>query len=207
MGRFYLNHRYSEDLDFFVNNSDTFRLSVKNIEKVLLSRFQVLMHQTVVYDDYVRYYIEDEDNVLKIEFVNDIKYRSGVPAQYVYGLIDTPLNILTNKLTALVGRDEPKDIFDIYTIAGNYRFNWLKVFLDAKNKAIINEIEVEQRIKSFPIHLFEVADWQISSVDIQSVSSSILTIANDFLLGSDNSLGATKPAIEDARVMMSIVNG
>ena len=92
--------------------------------------------------------------MLKIEFVNDIAYRCGVPNIYKYGYIDTPLNILTNKLTAIAGRDEPKDIYDIYTLSQHYMFNWLQVFSEAKNKAIINEIDVEKRIKSFPVLLF-----------------------------------------------------
>jgi len=204
LGRFYLNHRFSDDLDFFANKSDTFHSSVKDIEKILFGKFQVLRNESVVYDDFVRYYIEDEESVLKIEFVNDLSYRCGAPKTYEYGFIDTPLNILANKLTAIVGRDEPKDVFDIYTIAKNYRFNWLNVFTEAKNKAIINEIDVEQRIKSFPVHLFLEADWNILPVDVNIINNSIITLANDFLLGSDNSLGASKPGIEEAKVLTSI---
>lgn len=201
LGRFYLNHRFSEDLDFFLNKSDTFHSSIKNIEKVLISKFQVLKSESIVYDDFVRYYIEDEEIVLKIEFVNDIAYRCGVPNLYRYGFIDTPLNILTNKLTAIVGRNEPKDVFDICTLAQHYKFNWLKIFEEVKNKAIINEIDVEQRIKSFPVLLFQEVDWHILPVDIDSVNKAIQTIANDFFLGSDNSLGINNPAIEDAVVI------
>ncbi len=201
LGRFYLNHRFSEDLDFFLNKSDTFQSSVKDIEKVLFSRFSVLKQESIVYEDFVRYYIEVEESVLKIEFVNDIAYRCGIPNLYRYGFIDTPLNILTNKLTAIVGRDEPKDVFDIYSLAQQYMFNWLEVFGEAKNKAIINEIDVEQRIKSFPVLLFQKADWHILPVNIDSVSRAIQTLANDFFLGKDNSLGSNKPAIEVATVM------
>ena len=203
LGRFYLNHRFSEDLDFFVNKSDTFLSEVKTIEKILANKFSLLINQSIVYDDYIRYYIEDEGMTLKIEFVNDIAYRCGVPNLYQYGLIDTPLNILTNKLTAIVGRDEPKDVFDICILAQNYMFNWLEVFGEAKNKAIINEIDVEQRIKSFPVHLFQKVDWHILPWDINLLTKAIQTIANDFLLGSDNSLGTNKPSIREARVLNS----
>ena len=206
LGRFYLNHRFSEDLDFFINKSDTFQSSVKDIEKVLIRKFSVLKHESIVYEDFVRYYIEEEEGVLKVEFVNDIAYRCGLPDIYEFGFIDTPLNILTNKLTAIAGRDEPKDVFDICTIAQNYRFNWLEVFGEAKNKAIINEIDVEQRIKSFPILLFQKVDWLISPVDTDKISNIITILANDFFLGSDNSLGINKPAIEDAKVFKPQLN-
>jgi len=166
---------------------------------VLFGNFSVLRNQSIVYDDFVRYYIEEEEVVLKVEFVNDIAYRCGVPNKYRYGFIDTPLNILTNKLTAIVSRDEPKDVFDICVLSQNYRFNWVDVFGEAKNKAIINEIDVEKRIKSFPVLLFQEVDWHILPVDIERVSKAMQVIANDFLLGSDNSLGTGKPAIEDVR--------
>lgn len=206
LGRFYLNHRFSEDLDFFLNKSDDFHSSVKNIEKVLFSKFSVSKQLSIVYDDFVRYYIEDDERVLKIEFVNDVAYRCGLPYKYEYGLIDTPLNILTNKLTAIVGRDEPKDVFDIYALAQHYMFNWLEVFIEAKNKAIINEIDVEQRITSFPITLFQDMDWHILPFDIETVGTAIKKLANDFLLGSDNSLGINKPAIGDAVVINTLSN-
>jgi len=201
LGRFYLNHRFSEDLDFFMNKSDTFHALIKNIEIVLVKQFSLLKDQSIIYEDFIRFYIEDVEGVLKVEFVNDIAYRCGVPNTYKYGFIDTPLNILTNKLTAIVSRDEPKDIFDVCVLSQNYRFNWMEVFGEAKNKAIINEIDVEQRIKSFPVHLFQKADWHILPVDIDLLGSAIDTIANDFLLGSYNSLGADKPSILDAVVL------
>ncbi len=200
LGRFYLNHRFSEDLDFFMNKSDAFHGLIKNIEIVLAKQFSLLKGQSIIYEDFVRYYIEDEEGVLKVEFVNDIAYRCGVPNKYKYGFIDTPLNILTNKLTAIVSRDEPKDAFDICVLSQNYWFNWMDVFSEAKNKAIINEIDVEERIKSFPVLHFQKADWHILPVDIDLLGSAIVTIANDFLLGSDNSLGAGKPSIKDAIV-------
>jgi len=201
LGRFYLNHRYSEDLDFFMNKNNSFQKSVKNIEKILLGKFSVLKSESIVYDDFARYYIEDEESVLKVEFVNDIVYRCGIPNKYQFGFIDTPLNILSNKLTAIVSRDEPKDVFDICTLAQHYRFNWLAVFGEAKNKAIINEIDLERRIKEFPVLLLQEVDWHVVPVDYAKISNIITTIADDLFLGNDNSLGANKPVIEDAVVI------
>lgn len=202
LGRYYLNHRYSEDLDFFINSKETFGAVVKNIEKVLSNKFQLLRDQSIIYEDYVRYYIEDERMTLKIEFVNDIAYRCGLPNVYPYGFIDTPLNILTNKLTAIVSRDEPKDVFDICCLARNYKFNWLYVFGETRKKAIINEIEVEQRIKSFPVQILQKKDWHISLPDLDNINIALQVIADDFLLGSDNSLGTDKPSIEKAKVLL-----
>ena len=51
---------------------------------------------------------------LKIEFVNDVPPRVGEPVMHpVLGLLDTKENILANKITALVDREDPKDLADV----------------------------------------------------------------------------------------------
>lgn len=195
LGRFYLHHRYSEDLDFFVNADPDFKEKHLVIGKKLNEEFSLLPGQTVVYDDFARYFIVYENSVLKIEFVNDIAYRSGNPLDSKYGLIDNPLNILSNKLTAIVGRDEPKDIFDIYMLARKYSFNWMHVFEEAKKKAVLNEIDVEQRIKSFPVGLLKNVDWFLHPFDQHHFTSGVFTLANDFILGRDNSISSGKDQI------------
>lgn len=201
LGRFYLNHRFSEDLDFFVNSDHDFRKKLITIGNKLENEFSILNEQTIVYDDYVKYYIELDNSFLKIEFVNDVQYRCGEPLQFKFGLVDNPFNILTNKLTAVVSRDEPKDIFDIYTIAGMYSFNWMKIFEETKKKVIINELDVEQRIKDFPAGLLQNVDWFLKPFNKDSFMQGLSEIANDFILGKDNSAGKNKPPIEDAVIL------
>jgi hypothetical protein len=206
LGRFYLNHRFSEDLDFFVNADPDFKEKHLLMGKKLRNEFSLLLEQTVVYEDFARYYVACDDAVLKIEFVNDIPYRSGIPLESVYGLIDTPLNILSNKLTAIAGRDEPKDIFDIYMLARKYCFNWMRVFEEAKKKAILNEIDLEQRIKSFPVELLKDVDWFIHPFDQIDFTSGIYTLANDFILGRNNSItsGKNQIPIEKAELLPNL---
>jgi len=206
LGRYYLNHRFSEDIDFFINADPGYKDKLFIIGNKLNDDFSLLREQTVVYDDFARYFVEYEGSLLKVEFVNDVLYRCGQPLDFKYGLIDTPLNILSNKLTALVSRDEPKDIFDIYTLARRYSFNWMRVFEEAKKKAIINEIDVEQRIKSFPVDMLHNADWFIDPFNKDIFNEGISNIANDFLLARDNSLssGKYRIAIENAELLPEI---
>jgi len=203
LGRFFLNHRYSEDLDFFVNSDPDFNKKLSLIEKRLTNDVTLLREQSVVYEGFARYYIESENSFLKIEFVNDVKYRSGKPLKSDFGLVDTPLNILANKLTAIVGRDEPKDIFDIYALAQSYSFNWTEVFNEARGKNIINEIDVEQRIRSFPADLINDVDWLVKPFNSEHFSKIISTIANDFILGRDNSAGKDQINIKQAVLLPS----
>lgn len=198
LGRFYLNHRFSEDLDFFVNNDSEYARYVGEIKTKITSQFSVNIDQSLFAEDYTRFFIREEDLSLKVEFINDVPYYAGKPELSRYGTVDNPLNILANKLTSLVGRDEPKDMFDIVHIARNYSFNWPEVFYHAKQKVVINELDVEQRMISFPVEWLKNVNWLLSPPDLKSLGQSVRQIADDFLLGRENSLGEGKKPIEQA---------
>ena len=199
LGRYYLNHRYSEDLDFFTNANLEYPVFIKKIRDNVTKHFNVDIRNALFTDDFTRLFITFNHQNLKVEFVNDVSYYAGKSLKYDFGWIDTPRNILSNKLTALVGRDEPKDIYDIVHIALNYSFSWDNVFLDAKEKCIINEIDVEKRLTSFPIQLLENINWLDNMIDMDKFSQLKNQIADDFFLGSNNSLGVGKIPIEEAK--------
>ena len=199
LGRYYLNHRCSEDLDFFVNSDPLYREHIKRIKTEIEKIFIVNLQQSLFTDDFSRIFILEDELSLKIEFVNDVSYRAGNPVQYDFGLLDTPLNILSNKLTAITSRDEPKDIFDIVQIAVNYSFNWLIVFGDAKQKAVINEIDVEERLCNFPPKLLENIDWNTEPIDLDFFNRTLKRVADDFLLGHDNSVCSETNPINNAK--------
>lgn len=196
LGRFYLNHRYSDDLDFFVNNDTAYLSRIEIIRKEVVKQFQVNIEEALFSEDFTRFYIDEEDVRMKVEFVNDVEYYSGKPINYRYGLVDTPINILSNKLTAIVGRDEPKDMFDILHLALNYSFKWKDIFYHAKQKAMINEIDVEQRLVSFPTEWLKQINVIGQKTLMEDYRKFQIQIANDFLLGSNNSLGREKQPIE-----------
>jgi hypothetical protein len=203
LGRFYLNHRFSEDLDFFINADGRYQDYIERLKNRIPSRFTVNIQQSLFADDFTRFFITEDWLSLKIELVNDVKYYPGYPTDYPYGKIDTPLNILSNKLTAIVGRDEPKDIFDIIHLSLNYSFNWLEIFEHAKQKAVINELDVAQRFVSFPVEWFENVNWLNPDYDFESSRKTLSLIADDFLLGKANSLGMNQIPIEMAKLRNS----
>jgi len=199
LGRYYLNHRYSEDLDFFVNNDTLYLKYIKELKIKIQTRFIVNNQQSLFSEDFTRLFISEDDLFLKIDLINDVDYYVGSPENYEFGLIDTPVNILSNKLTAAIGRDEPKDIFDIIHLAQNYSFNWTDIFYHAKQKAVMNELDVEQRFVSFPVEWLDNVNWLNAPLDIENCRKTLIRIADDFLLGRSNSLGENKTPIELAR--------
>lgn len=195
LGRFYLNHRFSEDLDFFINSDSQYQHYISELKNKITDKFTVNIQQSVFADDYTRFFITEDELFLKIEFVNDVSFYPGEPINYKFGKIDTPINILSNKLTALIGRDEPKDIFDIIHLSLNFSFNWLNIFEYAKQKAVINELDVEQRLVSFPVEWLESVNWLNKPVNIDKTRKILNQIADDFLLGKTNSLGIKQTPI------------
>jgi predicted nucleotidyltransferase component of viral defense system len=202
LGRYYLNHRFSDDLDFFTNANAQYTSSIAELNRKIKGQFEVNLQQSLFADDFTRFFITEDDIFLKIELINDIAYYAGKPEAYKFGLIDTPLNILSNKLTALVGRDEPKNIFDIIHLSTSYSFNWMDIFYHAKQKATINELDVEQRLASFPVEWLENVNWLTTPINAEKYRIILNTIADDFLLGKANSLGKNQLPIENAKPIL-----
>lgn len=118
LSRAYLHHRFSDDLDLFVNFDARFGEWAERVVDALW-REGAWQTQVVLKDQYfVRALLVRDDLTLKLEMVNDVGARVGEPridpAYPQLGRIDSPENILANKLTALIGRDESRDLADVW---------------------------------------------------------------------------------------------
>jgi predicted nucleotidyltransferase component of viral defense system len=151
LSRFYVEKRYSDDLDFFTNQSPRYSFALKNIKRALGQKFQ--LRAEVESKDFTRFKIDD---LLQVDFVNDISFRYKEPiiTENNY-LLDNIENILSNKITAVIGRDNPKDIFDIYLIRKFYTFDWKEILGSAHQKAGFSNEELLVRLKSFPKELLK----------------------------------------------------
>jgi len=113
--RGYLQHRFSDDLDLFVNDDPRFGLWSERVTHSLAARSgwhcEVLQRE----ERWVRLDLDRGDAGLKIELVNDVPARVGeTRAHLMLGRLDSPENILANKVSALVGREEPRDLADVW---------------------------------------------------------------------------------------------
>lgn len=151
LSRFYQEKRYSDDLDFFTNNSPRYSFAIKKIKQTLAVKFDLSVE--IESKDFTRYKI---NNFLQVDFVNDIdaRYKDVIVTKEGY-IIDNIENILSNKLTAVIGRDNPKDIFDIYLIWKYYKFDWIEIAQSAHQKAGFSDEELIVRLKSFPRSLLD----------------------------------------------------
>jgi len=182
--RFYYNLRYSDDLDFFSMNDPVFS---ENISMILnaLQENEIEYHKAVQERDFQRIVVQD---LLQLDFVNDRVYREG-KSNVINGMrIDNKLNILTNKIVAIMNRDEEKDIFDLCALSYNEEFNWGEILSIANKKALIERSFLIERLMDFPV------EWlsKLKTIAEIKIDKNILSrICEDILSESDNSLYKT----------------
>lgn len=196
LSRFYLHHRYSDDLDFFVHKKPNFLDGMKEIiaklkakfnleTKVLVKDFaQVFIHT----DAFHKKYKEQFPAKLKIDFVNELEIpRFGEFKKFeVFSRIDNTRNMLSNKLTAIT-RLEPKDVADIWFICKNLSFKWDEIIYEAEQKEAIEELMVFDLLKTFPPNMFNQIRW-ISPIKVEDFERDRQTILQELLKKSPNSL-------------------
>jgi len=162
----------------------------------LQSHFPVDTEKSVLAEDFARVWIGDPP--VKVEWINDVPFKAVDPIDAGGIPVDHPVDILANKLSALMNREEPKDMIDIKTIAVNYRFNWADMFTIARKKALVDEVDVAEKMASFPTDWLGAVVWTGPADKPEAFSRILNTLVNDFLRGDDNSIGASKPDIYSA---------
>jgi hypothetical protein len=164
LSRVYYNHRYSDDLDFFVNNDASYLEQVKLVlAKLQEAGFSINTEQDFIQSaDFnsckVRW--EKSDAILKLDFVNNYDpYFGELQSSALFDRVDCLRNILSNKLSALV-RLANKDVADIREIALHESFDWAQIICEARQKVIgIEASYMGELLKGMPKHEFDNILW------------------------------------------------
>ncbi len=196
LSRHYFNHRYSDDIDLFVNADSNYPDHVTRVYQTLSEAennndIRLITDKTRRFKDLSQFWVysvSDSDTELKIDLINDVSAHFGNnEISNSLGLIDSWENILSNKIAAL-SRFEPKDVADIWIISKNKKFNWRNILADAKTKEAGLEIDIlYNMIKSVPMDILDKIKW-IQPVDYTCIAEDLNQIAEDILWGKANSL-------------------
>lgn len=172
--RFYYGLRYSDDLDFFTNNDALFAESINEILEAFEANNHTYM-KVVQSKDFQRVIFEGE---LQIDFVNDRTYRDGKSVLFGNYRVDNINNILTNKLGAIMDRDEEKDVFDLVSIAHNENICWDDALSIANKKSPIDRLALMQRLRTFPLgwlsNIKEIKHIEITADTIERICADIM---------------------------------
>jgi len=200
LNRYYFRCRYSDDLDFFVNNDHDFSYYVQKcfdeIEKHQSSLGYTLdydsVRKTESFSQLVLRKVGVSEVNLKIDFVNDIALHYGeFKSDEAIGRIDSLRNILSNKITALF-RFEAKDIVDLWMISKNYYFEWKELLREAKTKdAGMEAIAIVNIVRSFPLGKLDQIKWA-EKPDYDLFKADLGRISDDIFYGRENSLSSKR---------------
>lgn len=127
LAAYYLEHRYSDDLDFFTRDRKNLELT-SHRERVehAISAAGLAVQGPERRGDHVRYIISGDTDLehplVKVELILDTPRYFGRARNFDGVFVDDLLAIAVNKVTAL-SRIEPKDYVDLYEIvrSGRYR--------------------------------------------------------------------------------------
>jgi predicted nucleotidyltransferase component of viral defense system len=164
LSRGYYNHRYSDDLDFFVNNDDEYSNQIKEVFFFLLedgffwdTNYDFLSRKT-----FTTFKVgwNKSDALLKLDFVNDVASHFGeIIKTGLFIRTDSIRNILSNKLTCIF-RYAAKDVADIREIALQEKVDWSQAIHDARHKEAGIEIPILCDIlRGMPKSEFETIAW------------------------------------------------
>jgi hypothetical protein len=134
--RGFLHHRVSDDLDLFVNDAPEFGLWSDRVISGLRRSAAWTCRVDLRDARFVRLTVDEGGVTLKVELVNDVPSRIGVPSlDPVLGRLDTAENILANKITALLGRSEAKDLADVWAFCTRLGLSLSAAISGAQGKA------------------------------------------------------------------------
>ena len=191
LSRAYYHHRYSDDLDFFVNNAPDFHEQVDIVLTKLREDGYYWDDTKDFYslDKFVSFklYRENPKILLKLDFVNDVAPHFGEFAKTeIYIRTDSIRNMLSNKLTALY-RFAGKDVVDIREIALHESINWTEMINEARQKEAGIELSIAgDIIKGMPRHEFDGIHW-IHNPGWETFQADIDRIAFEMMSVTDGS--------------------
>ena len=182
LSRYYFNHRYSEDLDFFVNDNNKFGEYMISVYSALKNAGISIAQKSD--EERLKTIIAEE--ILKLEFVNDVPFYLGKYQKIKdapFSKIDNLMNILSNKITAFRDRDEIKDLVDIREIAIHIKPDWKIIFEAADSKAAgVFPPVIAEKMDMFDIDDLDKINWRKKPdktefiKDIQEIIKEILKI-------------------------------
>ncbi|GHV18288.1 hypothetical protein FACS189493_7480 [Spirochaetia bacterium] len=163
LSRAYYHHRYSDDLDFFVNNDRDYTEQVDIILAALTNNgFTIDVESKIKNITFTSLKVgwRKSDALLKLDFVNDSTPHFGdIQETALFDRTDPVRNILSNKLSALF-RYAAKDVADIREIALHESIAWPEILREAREKEggvdtpIIGEI-----LRGMPKNEFDGVIW------------------------------------------------
>lgn len=182
LSHYYLQHRLSEDLDFFREEE----FDVQAVYVALKSLKTQIMYERIDFQSSMNrnlFFLHFSDKtVLKLEFTY-YPFAQIEPPKFVDGLlVDSPIDIATNKLFTIVQKPRGRDYYDLYYLIKQYGYTIPKLRMLAKQKF----------------------DWHIDPLMLASQLNKVSTFLDDPILIGKHDAGKIFQYFEEESKKLSI---
>ncbi|MFZ0546004.1 MAG: nucleotidyl transferase AbiEii/AbiGii toxin family protein [Candidatus Promineifilaceae bacterium] len=183
LSAFFLQHRYSEDLDFFTPDPNGIALIAPALQE-LAQNMNFSLQFTRTFGSFLECFISGKnEEQVKMDFAYDTPYRLQPTAlNSTYNIyIDNKVDIACNKLSALFDRAEPKDFVDVYFICHEYLpFDELKQLAQQKH---VGMDEYWLAVAFQRVQQIAFLPRMIKPVTIHELQTFFLNIAKELMSG------------------------
>lgn len=134
LAHYYLHHRYSEDLDFFSADEidiQSVSIAIKSLQKTL--KFTSIDFQSS-FNRNLYFLTFQPQKVLKLEFTYYPFQQVESPVHIDGLLVDSVIDIATNKLFTIIQKPRGRDFYDLFAIMHKYGYSFEQLRGLAKQK-------------------------------------------------------------------------
>ena len=187
LSEFYLQHRYSDDLDIFTRVKRDMRTDYTEVKKVLEHKGLEVFSEREG-DEFVRFFVRETGDLgkgLKVELCRDVGAQMSPPNVVEGVIVDSFEDIAVNKVCAIFGRTEIKDFVDLFFILQDSKFRLDYLVGRAKEKEAA--FDTEDGALEFATKVLGVKDLElhnirmIKSLDINELRSSLVPEAETII--------------------------
>lgn len=182
LSAFYLQHRYSEDLDLFTLDSDAFdRVPLYVADSATRLTASVASLQTA--PQFRRYRISRKGESIIVDFVREVVPQISEEKNRFEGImVDTLDDITANKICTLVSRAEIKDYIDIYFLgrAGYPLEDYIQVA--QRKDAGVSQATLAYLLSE--LRLSKVPDFMIAPISLEDLQGYFQSLARKLAVES-----------------------
>lgn len=188
LAEFYLQHRYSDDLDLFTRKSGPLKEDFENFSELLTSLGLIVASLSIA-EEYARFLVSAEDQKdigLKIEFAKDAGARMAPPEVHGHVVVDSFEDIAVNKICAILNRQpsESKDFCDLFFILTESRYELDYLIGRAREKEAA--LDQEEGVLAFATNLRAVDEFiilprMIKPLSLEELSQYFVPLAEELI--------------------------
>jgi predicted nucleotidyltransferase component of viral defense system len=169
---FHLHHRVTHDLDFFTAAGaiDQGESTLREIAESLSLDMETLRRSP----DFRRFLLQAPSEGIVVDLVNDASPQVLEKMSFGRIVVDSPREILANKLCALLSRTEVRDLVDVARLAEAGFDPIAALKLAAQKDAGMTAGQLAWVLSSFPVHESNLSEYGMSRKELEDFRESLV---------------------------------